>query len=157
MAKETDRMKPKPPRVECAAREQITFLLPMETLLLRLLRHPEAFVSDETSLWDFCSEDADRAKRPGRRPHWYWFERKWRNGASLEDLTSENEWKTTTYEARAIPFRKMLTRKILRHTGVDIGPVFNERLPTILHYIAANLPEAKRACFRGRRSGVQIL
>lgn len=96
-------------KIVFASRERLLFLPKLEELILRLLRHPEAFVSDETRLSDFYSDDTD-----GPDP---------------------------------FPFRKMFVRKVLRHTGVDIEPVFNEYLPKILHYIAEHMPEEKRKKF----------
>ena len=132
-------------KFEFAPREKILFLGSIEALVLRLLHHPEALVSDESLIWDFCVEDADRAISPALRPHYYIFERTFRRGPfNIENLNDKSKWETERYEAKALPFKKMVTRKILRHTGVDITPIFDEYLPVIFHFIATNIPEENR-------------
>ena len=64
-------------QIEFAPREKLRFLKHVEELLLRILRQPEALVSDESTLWDFCVNDADDAIGPGERSGTYLFKRKY--------------------------------------------------------------------------------
>jgi hypothetical protein len=134
----------KPLEIEFAKRGKLRFLQSIESLLLRILRHPEALVTDESTLWDFCIDDADDAIGPGQKCGSYLFKRRFFLGNALTILRDSSQWQEEIYEARAVPFRKTTTRKIFRHTGVDVTPVFDEHFPVILHYIAARVPERTR-------------
>lgn len=135
----------KPPDINCAPREKLRFLKHVESVLLQILRHPEALVTDESSLRDFSINDSDDAIGLGKGCSTFLFRRKFYRGNAFEGLRDESNWQEEIYEARAVPFRKMTTRKILRHTGVDITPVFDKHFPVILQYIAANMPLEKRS------------
>lgn len=133
------------PQIEFAPREKLRFVEHIEQLVLKLLRHPEALVSDESTLWDFCINDADDAIGPGKGWASYLFKRKFYRGKALDGLRNETLWQEVEYEARAVPFKQMTIRKILRNTGVDIAPVFDEYLPVIFQYIAARISRERSA------------
>jgi len=122
--------------IEAAPRDRLRFTEEIEALVLRILRHPEALVSDESLLWDFCVHDSKDGRPSGRGPLWCFFKTQWRKG--------DSNWQEKTIEARAVPFKAMTVRKIVRHTGVDVTPVFDKFLPEIFIYIRTNMPERYR-------------
>jgi hypothetical protein len=130
--------------IEWAPREKLRFLGALETFLLKLLRYPEALITDESSLWDFCLFDSEDAIGRSNKPGYYLFKKKFRRGGFPFILDEDPKWEERIIESRALPFRKMTARKIFRHTGVDISSVFDEPIPIILHFIAENIPPGKR-------------
>ena len=81
------------------------------------------------------------------------FKKKFFRGNFLENFRDDSKWEEVTFEERAVPFKKMTTRRILRNTGVDITPVFDEYLPVILQYIAGKMPDEKRSKLLSQSSG----
>jgi hypothetical protein len=140
------------PQIEFAPRKKLRFQKQLEPLLLRILRQPEALVSDESMLWDFCVNDSDDAIGPGTKWASYLFKRKFYRGNVLDAFKDDSHWQEVTFETRAVPFRKMTIRRVLRHTGVDITPVFDEYFPVILQYIATRLAPERRVSLFGHRS-----
>src|SRR3712207_1892375 len=105
-------------KFEIAPREKLRFLIQIEAIVLRILRHPEALVSDESRLSDFGFWSSDWAARPGKKPHYFVFQTRHRRPGKPEFMIER--------EMRAVPFKLMTIRKIYKHTGVDITPVFDE-------------------------------
>jgi hypothetical protein len=139
-----------------APRDRIRFVAKIEKLILRILGHPEALVTDESLLSDFCLFDSDRAVRPGKRTGYFVFKlRRLKKGIQpglSAHLDPENFEEFET-ETRAIPFRRSIIRKVLRHTGVDITSVYDSRIPEVFQFIAANMPENyRRRLFENRKS-----
>lgn len=132
-------------KIEMAPRDKLRFLGELETFLLEILRHPEALITDESSLWDFCTYDSEQAVGFGSKPGHFLFRQRYRRGGFPYDPTDGSQWEETTIEVRALPFRKMTVRKILRHTGVDISPVFDKPIPIVLRFITDHISPDKRS------------
>jgi len=64
-------------KFEVAPRDRLRFTEEIEALVLRILRHSEALVSDESILWNFCVRDAEDGVLSGRGRRWYFFKTKW--------------------------------------------------------------------------------
>lgn len=116
------------------------FVRCIEEYLLRLLRHPDALVSDLSLLRDFSINDSDDAISPGSKPGYYIFERTFRRGP----LNSRTKWKTERYETRAYPVRRMFIRKVKRHLEVDITSVYDKPFPDLCDFILKNIPDTYR-------------
>ena len=132
-----------------APQEQIRFVEWFLPVFLKLIQQPDAWVTDLSSLWDFCQLDADDAEKPGTRLHYFIFrQRIWRKINSVPPFDAQNEsdpgWREEVFEARAVPYKKMLIRRILRHTGVDISAIFEENIPVVIQYIATRISEDHR-------------
>jgi hypothetical protein len=60
--------------------------------------------TDESTLWDFCINDADDAIGPGKRCNSYFFKRRFYRGNPFKDLENPSSWQEEIYEARAVPY-----------------------------------------------------
>ncbi|MGA3212858.1 MAG: hypothetical protein ABSD20_16245 [Terriglobales bacterium] len=131
--------------ISIAPRERVLFHAKLRAVLLILLRHPEALVTDESRLWDFCSDDSDEAKRPGSKPGYFIFEHRYFKHSKVgANRRNPEHFETMVIESRAVPFKRTTIRKIFRHTGVDITPVFDEYLYVVLQYLADHISEEAR-------------
>lgn len=63
-------------QIEFAPRERLRFLTVIEELVLRNIRSPEAFITDESTFYDFSVFSSDNAARPGSKPGYFVFEQK---------------------------------------------------------------------------------
>ena len=102
-------MSKKEEKMQFASQNRLRFTSEaLENLLLRLLGHPEALITDLSSLRDFCSFDADKAEGVGNVPGYYIFKNRiMKKGINVfldEERNNRENWEERILEVRAVPF-----------------------------------------------------
>ena len=133
-------------KFEIAPREQLLFLEKLEEIFLdKILGHPEALVTDESLIFDFCTFDIEHSIGKGKKAGTNIF--KYYKRIPKKDLFGNLEKgfikKDIFIESKAIHYRKWIIRKCKRFFNVDITDYYDKYLPELLKFIMQNLSKEK--------------
>ncbi|MBS0619364.1 MAG: hypothetical protein JSR44_14345 [Spirochaetes bacterium] len=121
-------------KIKLASQEALRFVGAIaDQFLEEVLDHPEALVTDLSTLHDFCDYDAEKAIGPGKKSGTFRFRIRRR-------LSTNADWEEIEIETEAKFFRKDIIERTRTVFGVDITSVFDLRLPEIFRFIAAHKP-----------------